>query len=317
MLQGDDNERNHYAVRRKNLYYAQLGEALALAQSNIFEYKRISLILFDNIVENLLRSNTTSELHHLFVMGELDKCDYKNIINEFDRFGNIVTQAKRLEIISNGEALIINYCHTSRNNLYHNLFEKENVTEYCILFYTEFLEKHFLNFIETGITGYSDKSTEASDTIKRKENIKDFEELINRLRAYISGSSIIPQKILSEILLDFIITIENFYECDAKEDWNEFNKIVKNQYFYDYEIKKEKHKGVNFRNIIPRFSQKWFDVNEEKLNRLKEQIQVIEKDNIELSFEKFKNLNQKLEPIYIGIMLYNSEQEYQVSLNED
>ncbi|MDD2636227.1 MAG: hypothetical protein PHW82_12115 [Bacteroidales bacterium] len=304
-------------MRRKNLYYAQLGEAIALAQSDIFEYKRISLILFDNIVENLLRSKTISELHHLLVMGELDKCDYKNIINEFDRFGNIITHAKGLEIVSIGEASIINYCHTSRNNLYHNLFEKENVTEYCILFYAGFLEKYFFDFLETGITGYSDKSAKASETIKCKENIKDFEELTNKLNAYISASSITSQKILSEILMDYIVTIEDFYECDAKEDWNEVNQIAKNQYFYDYEIKKQKNKGLNYRSIIPKFRQKWFDVNEEKLKKLKQQIQETEKVNIELSFEKFKNLNQKLEPIYIGIMLYYSEQEYQASLNED
>ena len=227
-------------MERKNLYFAQLGEAISLANNEIFEYKRISLILFDNIVENLFRSNTISGLHHMLVMGELDKCDYKNIVNEFDRFGNIVTQAKRLEIISQGEASIINFCHTSRNNLYHKLFENEKVTEYCILFYSGFLEKNFLNFIETGITGYSDKSNKASDTIKRKENITDFEELIQKLNVYISTSSTTPQRILSEILSDYIVTIEDFYECDAKEEWSELNKIVKNQYFYDYEIKKLK-----------------------------------------------------------------------------
>jgi len=304
-------------MERKNLYFAQLGEAISLANSEIFEYKRISLILFDNIVENLLRSNTSSELHHMVVMGELDKCDYKNIVNEFDRFGNIVTQAKRLEIISQGEASIISFCHKSRNNLYHKLFENENVTEYCILFYSGFLEKNFLKFIEIGITSYSDKSKKASDTIKKKEKIKDFEELIKKLNAYISLSSTTPQKILSEILLDFILTIEDFYECDAKEEWSELNKIVKKQYFYDYEIKKQKNKGVNYRSIIPKFRQKWFDVNEEELNKLKQQIKTLEKDEIEVSFEKFRNINQKLEPIYIGIMLYYSEQEYLASLMED
>lgn len=30
-------------MNRKNLFYAQLGEAISLANSEIFEYKRISL----------------------------------------------------------------------------------------------------------------------------------------------------------------------------------------------------------------------------------------------------------------------------------
>jgi len=304
-------------MERKNLYFAQLGEAISLANNEIFEYKRISLILFDNIVENLLRSNTISRLHHMLVMGELDKCDYKNIVNELDRFGNIITQSKKLEIVSQGEASIINFCHTSRNNLYHKLFENEKIAEYCILFYSRFLEKNFLNYIETGITGYSDKSDKASNTIKRKENITDFEELIQKLDIYVSASSITPQRILSEILLDFIVTIEDFYECDAKEEWRELNKIVKNQYFYDYEIKKQKNKGLDYRTIIPKFKKKWFDVNKEKLNKLKQQIQTSEKNEIEMSFEQFRNINEKLEPIYIGIMLYHSEQEYLASFMED
>ena len=176
-------------MERKNLYYAQLGEAISLANSEIFEYKRICLILFDNIVENLLRSETSSALHHMLVMGELDKCDYKSIINELDRFGNIINQANRLEIITQGEASIVKYCHSSRNDLYHKLFEKENVTEFCVLFYAGFLEKYFAKFIEIGITGYSEKSTKASETIMRKENVKDLEELIKKLNTYISKSS--------------------------------------------------------------------------------------------------------------------------------
>lgn len=304
-------------MERKNLYFAQLGEAISLANSEIFEYKRISLILFDNIVENLLRSNTSSELHHMLVMGELDKCDYKNIVNGFDRFGNIVTQAKRLEIVSKGEALIINYCHTSRNNLYHKLFENKKVIEFCILFYSKFLEKKFLYLIETGIISYSDESKKASDIIKRKENIKDFDELIHKLSLYVTTSSTTPQRKLSEMLLGFIETIEDFYESGAKEEWSELNKIVKNQYFYDYEIKKQENKGVDYRSIIPKFRRKWFDVNKGKLNILKQQIQTFEENEIEIAFEKFRNINQKLEPIYIGIMLYYSEQEYLASLMED
>lgn len=303
-------------MRRKNLYYAQLGEAISLANSEIFEYKRISLILFDNIIENLLRSKTTSELHHLLEMSKLDKCDYKSIINKFDGFGNIITQAKRLEIITIKEAPIVNFCHTSRNNLYHKLFEDERITNFCILFYCKFLENYFLQFIETGIIGFSDKSQYASKTIMKKEKIKELDELITKLNIYYSSNNVTPQNILSEILLDHIVTIEDFYECDAKENWDELNKIAKNQYFYDFEIKKQKNKGLNYKSLMPNFRQKWYDVNKEKLNNLKKQISDNSTLSIELSFERFKTINQKLEPIYIGIMLYYSEQEYLASLME-
>ena len=295
-------------MERKNLYFAQMGEAISLANHEIFEYKRISLILFDNIVENLLKSNIISRLRYMLVMGELDKSDYRNIINNLHWFDNIVTQARRLEIISQGEASIINYCHISRNNLYHKLFENEKVTEYCILFYSIFLESNLFYFIETGITGYSEKSEKSSEIIKKKESIIDFEELTQKLNVYISTSSTIPQRILSEILLNYVVTIEDFYESEAKEEWSALNKIVKNQYFH--EVKNQKNEGLNDRSIIPKLRKKWFDVNEEKLKNLKQDIQKSEKYDIELSFIKFRTISEKLEPIYIGIMLYYSMQEY-------
>jgi hypothetical protein len=298
----------------QNLYYAQLGEAISLANSEIFEYKRISLILFDNIVENLLRSKTISELHYLLVMKELDKCDYKNIVNEFDRFNSIINRAKKLEIITMKEAPIVNFCHASRNNLYHKLFLDERITNFCILFYCKFLENYFLKFIETGTISSCNKSQYATKAIKKKEKIKKLDELITKLNIYYSTSKVIPQDILSEILLDLIETIEDFYECYTNENWEELNKIAKNQYFYNYEIKKQHNKGLNYRSLIPKFKQKWYDVNKEKLNDLKKQILENTTLSIELSFEKFKTINQKLEPIYIGIMLYNSEQEYLASL---
>ena len=306
-------------MKKMNLYFAQLGEAISLANSHIFEYKRISLILFDNIVENLLRMNATSALNHSLVMGNIDKCDYKNTINGFNMFGNIIEQAKRCEILSKREAEIISFCHKSRNKLYHELYEKENVTEYCILFYAIFLKNNFIRLLETGITSYSDKSTAATETIKRKENIEELEELPRRLHTYISLSSTSPQKILAEILMDYIGSIEEFYENDTQQDWNELNKIIKKQYFFDFEIKKKKKKniGVNYSSIIPEFKREWYDLNGVKLSSFKLQIIELEKIDIELSFEKFQKINKKLEPIYIGIMLYQSEQEYHASLSDD
>ena len=304
-------------MRRKNLYYAQLGEAIALAKNKVFEYKRISLILFDNMVENLLLTQNNIKLHHLFAIGQITKNKYKKINDGFNRFENIVSQSYKLGVIEEKEKPIIEYCHKARNNLYHKLFEDERITEFCILYYCNFFHKYFESFIEIDFTSYSDKEEISSRAILLKERIDNLYDLIPRLSELYDNYELTPQKILCNIIEDYITTFEDFFECDAHESWTEFNKITKNQYFYDFEIKKKEHKDKDIEEMIPKFRLRWYNINDKNISKLKEKIIQLENLEIKASLEKFRDLNTKLEPIYIGIMLYHSEQEYLADLMDD
>jgi len=304
-------------MRRKNIYYAQLGEALALAQSNIFEYKRISLILFDNIVENLLQSQNYQKLRHKLVMGEYNKEKFDTIINSFSDFDSIIKYSKILNVINEKEEPIIKYCHIARNKLYHSLFEDARITDFCILFYCSFLERNFTSFIEIGTTSYSDFENKSTKAIIQKEGVSSLSDIIKKLEQINKLQNVSPQAILSNIIADFIHQFEDFCECDAKESWAKLNKIARNQYFYDYEIKQKINKNIDLNELIPVFRKKWYNLDCKKVTILKGNASQLKKLSVESAFEKFANLFSKLYPIYIGIMLYYSEQEYIASLNED
>ena len=247
--------------------------------------------------------------------GTQEKVKFDKIVNSFNNFDNIVKHAKKLKIIKEKEAPIINYCHKARNKLYHSLFEDYRITDFCIFFYCSFLERNFTSFLE--ITCYSDSENESTNEILNKEGISKLSDIIKKLEQINKLQNNAPQIILSNIIYDFIIQFEDFYECDSKESWEEFNKIAKNQYFYDFEIKQEKHKGVDISELIPKFRKNWYNIDSIKIEILKEQAYQLKKLYIEDAFKKFENLFSKLNPIYIGIMLYYSEQEYLASLNED
>lgn len=304
-------------MRRKNLYYAQIGEALALAQSKISEYKRISLILFDNIVENLLQSQNYQKIRHKLVMGEIKKEEFDKIITSFNEFDSIVKYAKILNVINEKEEPIIKCCHKARNKLYHSLFEDSRITDFCILFYCNFLERNFTSFLEIGLTSYSSNESKSTHEIIQKEGVSNLSNIMKNLEQMNKSQSVTPQAILSDIICDFIVQFKTFYESDSKESWDELNKIASNQYFYDYEIKQEKHINIDLNELIPEFRKKWYNLDSKKITMLNESASHLKKLNVEDSFEKFANLFSKLNPIYIGIMLYYSQQEYIASLNED
>ena len=87
-------------MKTRNLYYAQLGKAISLANYEIFEYKRISLILFDNIIENLLTNSVSLALYHKFLEKKLDKGEFQKSTKDLKWFDKITKQAKKLDIIS-------------------------------------------------------------------------------------------------------------------------------------------------------------------------------------------------------------------------
>jgi hypothetical protein len=295
----------------KNLYYAQLGEALKLAQSPIFEYKRISLILLDNIVENLLITQNSKKLHHLLVMSSIKKPEFKKIISSFNRFENIIYQSFILNIIDVSEKNIFDYCPKARNNLYHNLFADKRFADFCILLYCNYLEENFKHFIESGITSYSERESKSTKEILKVEKLSSLEEIISNLKTYNHSQKGISQKILAGIIEDYIWQIEDTMANETFETFEKLNSIAKK--FYTNYFKNNKYNGLNPSGYIKQY----YSINEHKIDAIKKIITEIRNSTIESSFEKYNKLMLKIEPIYIGIMLYNSNEEYLASLNED
>jgi len=298
-------------MRRKNLYYAQLGNAIKLAQSSIFEYKRISLILLDNIVENLLITMNSIKLHHLLVMGNLERTEYEKIISSFNRFEKITQQSFILEIINVSEKNIFDYCHKARNNLYHNLFADTRVTDFCIFYYCNFLEKNFKNYIELGITSYSDIESKSTNEILKVENINSLEEILLKIKEFNHSQKKLSQKILADIIDDYILQIEDTMENETFETYDILNSTAKD--FYNDYFKNTKYNGLNPSGFI----KQWYSINEHKITEIKHAITEIRNANVETAFDKYHKLMVKTEPIYIGLMLYYSNEEYLASLNED
>ncbi|MCX6231113.1 MAG: hypothetical protein NTZ33_06175 [Bacteroidetes bacterium] len=294
-------------MNRKNLYYAQFGEALKLAQSNIFEYKRISLVLFDNIIENLLINQNTIRLKHLLVMNEIQKNEYESIIKSFNKFENIISKSLFLSLINESEKNIIDYCHKTRNNLYHHLFADKRMTEFCILYYCNFLENKFESFLDIGIIGYSERESKSTQEILEVEKVNNFEEIVTKLKKYNHLQKTTPQKILSEIISDYIWQITDAMVNETFDTYKELNKIA-NEHYNNYN-KNEKYNGLNSTGFI----KQWYLINETNIVEMKNMCNDLQNCSLEKSYKKFYTLLIKLEPAYIGIMLYYSEQEYSAS----
>ncbi len=298
-------------MRIKNLYYAQLGEAIKLAQSSIFEYKRISLILLDNVVENLLITQNSIKLRHLLIIGDLKKTEYEDIVSKFNRFECILHQSFIYEIINVSEKNIFDYCHKARNNLYHNLFADERVTEFCILYYCNFLEKNFKNYIDVGITSYSESESKSTNEILKSENVNILENILFKLYSFNQTQKDLSQKILADIIECYILQVEDTMENETFESYDILNKTAK--FFYNNYFKSTKYKGLNPSGLV----KQWYNINELKIAEIKAIVSEIRNIHIEKAFDKYQILMVKTEPVYIGLMLYYSNEEYLASLNED
>ncbi len=296
----------------KNLYYAQLGEAIKLAQNSIFEYKRISLILLDNIVENLLNSRNSIKLHHNHVMGYIEETKYADYISKINHFEEITRQSLYLKIISVSEKCIFDYCHKARNNLYHKLWTDTRVTEFGILYYCNFLEKNFKNYIDIIITCYSESESKSTTKILEVENITNLEDILLNLKAINQSRKYLSQNILADIIEDYILAIEDAMQNETFETYNILNSTAKDFYYGHFKDKKN-YNGLNPSSLV----NQWHYFNERKIPEIKHEIKQIRNANMETAFDEFHKLMIKIEPIYIGLMLYYSNEEYLASLNED
>jgi hypothetical protein len=296
----------------KNLYYAQLGEAIKLAQNSIFEYKRISLILLDNIIENLLNSRNSIKLHHNLVMGYIEKTDYANYISNINHFEEITRQSLDLKIISVSEKCIFDYCHKARNNLYHNLFADKRITDFCILYYCDFLEKNFKIYIDSINTCHAESESKSTNKILKVENINSLEGILLNIKEFNNSQKDLSQKILADIIEEYILQIEDTMENETFVTYNILNSTAKD-FYYDYFKDKKSYNGLSPSRLV----NQWHYFNERKIPEIKHEIKQIRNANMETAFNKFHKLMVKIEPTYIGLMLYYSNEAGLASVNED
>lgn len=297
-------------MKRRNLYYAQLGEAIKLAQSPIFEYKRISLILLDNIVENLLITQNIIRLHYKVVLEVLKRADYDVAIDSFNRFESIIKCSYELDVINLSEKKLFDFCHKTRNSLYHSLYADKGITEFCIIYYCMFLEKRFADLIEIGVVSNTDEYSMATKRIVEVEQVLNLEDILLKVKAFNSLQDRLPQNILADIIEDYIFQIEDAMSNELFDTYDILNDTVK-YFYYDF-FNKRAYTGLNPCGKI----KQWYVINEKKIDGIKQRNAEIRNAEIAVAFNVFLDLIVKTEPAYIGLMLYYNHEEYEASLYE-
>lgn len=303
-------------MKEKNKVYSQLTEAIRLANYNIFDYRRISLILFDNIVEYLLNLQVYFAIRRDRENKNFTIDKRKRIIKSLNRFENITKYANEYEIINEKEKPVLNYCHKARNNVYHNFREDERITDCCLFILSKFLFNNNERLLVTGIIELSDTLLENQKMILKIGNLKSYEEALIKLKDFYSNN-IQPAEIFSQILIGELMELIEFQECDANEDWDEFNTIIRGQYFWDVSYKKEKEKKnqLDLDFFISDFKKNWQDLNQSQIDRYKQKALRLKELPTNDSFEKFITIKDRLYPFYLGMKYYIAEQEYKADLS--
>lgn len=295
-------------MNRTNLIYAQLSEAIRLASNEIFDYKRISLILLDNIIENLLRTQVLISARHEKVMSQISKEKYEEILKSLGEFDKIIKYSSFLKIIDSKSQPLLNFCHKRRNNVYHHFYEDTRVTDCCIQMLNEFIYKNLERLMEIGISEYSEESKKNHELILQISSTDSYHSILTNLNnLFLQNDS--PSKILSSILNSQIEEIENFWESSTNEDWEKFNKIIRTQYFWDKEYKEEKNQNENIDLLIHNFQKKWRNINKDFIDDIKKKAATFVKLPTVYAFEKYQLINSKIEPIYFGMRMYIAKQE--------
>lgn len=295
-------------MQSENLKYAQIGEAIRFAGYNTFEYRRLSLILLDNLIENLLIKLNGDLLRHELILGKITKIQFDVKTQSFNKFEHITKISFQLGIIGEMDKNIINYCHKARNNLYHTMFEDERITEFGVLYYCNFIFNNFIKFFETQIKSFSDIELESAKMISKINGINNTQDLYEILNFFCKSQITKPQEILSSILDHYISVISEAVSEETFPSYQELNNTTM-EYYKDY-IAGDKYKGLNPSGKIKQLT----NLNENKVKSIQQTIKEINNQSVEISFTNYTKIILKIEPVYIGLMLYFSEQEYEADL---
>lgn len=302
----------------KMLLYAQLGEAINLADNPAYEYKRISIILFDNIIENLLKKKILEIIFEKKRNKEIVIFDFEKINNsinsKYDFEKDILKNAAKFYLIKKEEQDILSFCHKTRNNVYHNLLDDFMTIDLCISLYFEFFIANFTKLILSWISS-CDSRQNSYKIILERNKVSSYNEIINKLQCiYEKNKS--SKFIMKEILNEKFEMVYSFWINFSDQNWEKFNELLLPDYYY-HKIKmegkidlqtlnfneiEEKIKEFSKRNSIGNFTQK-------KMNKLEWLINtIINLDNFK-AFEDFKSKNNEINPFIRAISDFNSKLE--------
>jgi lipoate-protein ligase A len=240
-------------------------------------------------------------------MEGLTKEKHEKLLKELDSFKNTTEYAKKYKIINEKDKPMLDYCHKARNNVYHHFYEDERITNSCVFILSEFLFHNVLNLLETGIKVSSDNIRRNQNKIFEIGNIKSFEDVLDNLNA-LCTNNIKPSEIFSQILIDELTELIEFYESSANENWEEFNSIIRKQYFWDvsYKNEKEKNNQIDLDLFASDFKKKWKNLKQKDFDNYKQKAIALKKLPTNDSFVKFINIKDKLTPFYLGMRYYIS-----------
>lgn len=304
-------------MKRENVVYSQLSEAIRLADNNIFDYRRISLILFDNIVENLLAFHVQNAVMHAWIMGELSKESYTKLLNSLKWFENVTKNSKEYNIIEERDVKMLDFCHKARNNVYHKFYEDERITDCCVFILSEFLYHNTTRLLDRNSYEVGTEYQKNRIKILNVSNLKSYDDLLIRLGDFCLKNAK-PSELFSQIIMDYLNELIDFKEMIG-EDWERFNSIIRRQLFWDIDYKNEKKKNLqlDIEIVVSQFKKKWKDLNQNSYNMYKSKAFELKTMPTSIAFEKFINLGDKILPYYSGMLLYCDDQEYKRNLLDD
>ncbi len=304
-------------MKKDNLYIAQIGEAIKYYQDSIYEYRRLSLILLDNVVEVILKEKLSNHLY-LHYRKKLSKDQIEDKIKGLIYHENVTKEALNTILINEDEKRVIDFCHEIRNSQYHEpseysyILTKDNYSliECGILSLIEFLITKYYVLTKSDYIEFSLFKSNREKLIFEKNLINIPEQIILKLAECLSYAEKKPSEIIGDIINDDIICIAEFYECDAKEEWEIFNSLTK-EYYKFYKSK------INPNDTLTSEIKDFPTFNESKISKLKNRVNEIKKLQTSKAIEKMKTFTDEYNKVLIGMKMYQYEQERIAYENED
>ena len=274
----------------------------------------MSLILLDNIVENLLKDKAIESARSNLVFEKISKDKFNKIVESLRYFENITKHSKEFGLIHSKEKPLLEFCHTARNNTYHHLFEDERILDCCIYILFEFIKKNIQRLIDFGI--YAIEHEERNRILKINK-LNSFDNIFVLIKSFLDINKK-PSEIFSEILIEYINGINEFFEYESSEDWNNFNSIIKKQFLQE-KSNKDRIDLLRKPDIekFGCFKDGWKDFENRNISNIVNQSYKLKNSTSVESFEKFVNINNRIYPYYLLMRFYSLEQENQAYLMED
>jgi hypothetical protein len=218
------------------LYTVQVKEALAFYKNEHIEYKRLSHILLDNIIEVLLKIKIKNQIYRHY-RNKISETEIDKKLKSCEYFDNLIKESKNTGIITEEERKVLNFTHDVRNVQFHEPYTTEfshincqkKLVECGILCNIEFLVSASSKFVYLN-SDLTKTHEYFREPLSKKVGLNKPVELILLLSEAYSKRKTSPNILLSTIIAENITMIEEFFENDAMEDWESFRNKALDEY---------------------------------------------------------------------------------------